>query len=261
MSRAASAAWIRSTAPISALKLAHPDIGSMLEKLHLPAVAAGPLTADARLTDAGDLTRLDLAAKLGDITVKVGGTLRALGLPGSDLRIEASVRGRRPPGGGVRRDRPAGRRPRARRPLHLLAHGNQARRAEREIRRRKSAGERNTPPGARTERRPALRARRREPAQAAAGAAGDPVSVSGNYAGNRDKLEVKNLKGRIGENEFSGRASMVGTGRKRVDVELASPRLDLTPFLAEGSAKGRSAQPKKAEGSLSSTRRRCPSTS
>ena len=73
-----------------------------------------------------------------------------------------------------------------------------------------------------------------------------PVSVSGNYAGNRDKLEVKNLKGRIGENEFSARASMVGTGKKRVELELASPRLDLTPFLAEGSSKPE-AQPKKPE--------------
>ena len=31
--------------------------------------------------------------------------------------------------------------------------------------------------------------------QAAAGAAGDPLSMSGNYAGSRDKLEVKNLSG------------------------------------------------------------------
>jgi ParB-like chromosome segregation protein Spo0J len=52
---------------------------------------SGALSADARLADAGELTRLDLAAKLGDITLKVGGTLRALGLPGSDLRIDASV--------------------------------------------------------------------------------------------------------------------------------------------------------------------------
>ncbi len=77
------------------------------------------------------------------------------------------------PGGGVRRDRFAGWPTRGRRPLCLLAQGNHSRRGEREIRRRNSAGERNSPPGPRTERRPALRARRREPGQAAAGAAGD----------------------------------------------------------------------------------------
>ncbi len=58
------------------------------KKLQFPVVLAGPLSADARLTDAGDLTRLDFAAKLGDIKVKVGGTLRALGLPGSDLKLK-----------------------------------------------------------------------------------------------------------------------------------------------------------------------------
>ena len=45
---------------------------------------------------------------------------------------------------------------------------------------------------------------------------------------------MKDLKGRIGESEISGQASLVGTERKRVDVELASPHLDLTPFLAQG---------------------------
>ena len=74
-----------------ALKVGHPDVGALLKKLHLPVVVSGALSADARLVDAGELTRLDLAAKLGDITLKVGGTLRALGLPGSDLRIDASV--------------------------------------------------------------------------------------------------------------------------------------------------------------------------
>jgi hypothetical protein len=74
-----------------AVKLAHPDIGLMLKRLQLPVVLAGPLIADVRLADAGDLTRLDLDAELGDIKLKVGGTLRALGLPGSDLQIEASV--------------------------------------------------------------------------------------------------------------------------------------------------------------------------
>ena len=87
-----------------------------------------------------------------------------------------------------------------------------------------------------------------------------PVSVSGNYAGNRNKLEVKNLKGRIGESEISARASMAATGRKRVEIELASPRLDLTPFLPE-ERKNRNRSRRERSRSLCSTTRRCPSTS
>ena len=71
--------------------------------------------------------------------------------------------------------------------------------------------------------------------------------MSGNYAGNRNKLGVKNLKGRIGETEFSGRASMIATGKKRVEIDLASPRLDLTPFLAERRGAKPKPRPKEAE--------------
>jgi hypothetical protein len=71
--------------------------------------------------------------------------------------------------------------------------------------------------------------------------------MSGNYAGNRNKLEMKNLKGRIGETEFSGRASMIATGKKRVEIELASPRLDLTQFTAGDTGAKPKPQPKEAE--------------
>ena len=63
----------------------------MLENLRLPVVATGTLNVDARLKDAGKLTQLDVDAKLGDITAKSNGTLRSLGLPGSDLRLEVAV--------------------------------------------------------------------------------------------------------------------------------------------------------------------------
>ena len=73
------------------LKVEHPDFGAVLEKLQLPVFAPGALSLGARLSDAGEDTRLELDAKLGDISAKVNGTLRTLGLPGSDLRFEASV--------------------------------------------------------------------------------------------------------------------------------------------------------------------------
>ena len=73
------------------LKLEHPDLGGMLENLRLPVVATGTLNVDARLKDAGELTQLDLDAKLGDIAAKTNGTSRRSGLPGSDLQFEVSV--------------------------------------------------------------------------------------------------------------------------------------------------------------------------
>ncbi len=48
------------------LKVEHPDVGTMLENLRLPVVAAGPLNVDARLKDKGELTQVDVDAKLGD---------------------------------------------------------------------------------------------------------------------------------------------------------------------------------------------------
>jgi uncharacterized protein involved in outer membrane biogenesis len=216
-----------------AVKVAHPDIGKMLTKLQLPVVLAGPLTANARLTEAGDLTRVDLAAKLGDIAVKVGGTLRALGLPGSDLRIEASVADAARlaalfgvtglPAGALEID---GRAVSARTEINL--DGVSARFAGATARVSGTVRLAREPSADLRFELAAENLRRLQQ-----GLPEIPLSMSGNYAGSRDKLEVKNLKGRIGETEISGRASMVGTGRKRVDIELASPRLDLTPYLAQ----------------------------
>ena len=215
------------------VKVEHPDLGAMLKKLQLPIVLAGPLIADVRLTDAGDLTRLDLAAKLGDIKVKVGGTLRALGLPGSDLRVEASVAdaARLAAVFGVN-GLPAG----------ALEVGGRFVSSRTEI---NLDGVSASFAGATARASGTVRLAREPSAELRFELASEnlgrlqqglpeiPLSMSGNYAGSRDKLEVKDLKGRIGETEISGWVSMVGTGRKRVEAELASPRLDLTPFLPQ----------------------------
>jgi len=235
-----------------AVKLAHPDIGAMLKKLGLPVVVTGALAADARLSDAGDLTRLDLAAKLGDITVKAGGTLRTLALPGSDLRIDASVAdaarlgavlgvtglpaGALELGGRVASSR-----------TEILLDGVSA----------KYAGARARATGkVRLTREPGAELRFDLAAESLArlqpGLPRMPFSASGNYAGRGDKLELKNVKGKIGETEFSARVSLAGTRKKRVQAELASPRLDLTPFTAQAKPAGDArskpqAQQKKAE--------------
>ena len=110
------------------LKVEHPDVGTMLENLRLPVVATGGLTVDARLKDKGELTQVDVDAKLGDIDgererhapdtrpARVGPALLGLG------------RGRGPSRVGLRGDRPAERGPRGRRARRVLAPGDQARR-------------------------------------------------------------------------------------------------------------------------------------
>jgi hypothetical protein len=219
-----------------AVKVVHPDIGAMLKKLQLPVVLTGPLSADAQLKDAGDLTRLDFAAKAGDITVKVGGTLHTLGLPGSDLKLETSVaNAARLAAAFDVTGLPAG-------PFEASGHfvsssteinvdGMNARFAGAKAMMNgkiRLAGE----PG--VDLRFQLAAENLHKLLEALPEL--PLSMGGNFAANRDKLEVKNVKGRIGETEISAQVSMTGTRRKRVDAELSSPRLDLTPFLAQKTA-------------------------
>ena len=228
-----------------ALKLAHPDVGAMLKKLDLPVFAAGPLVADARLKEAGNLSRLDLAVKFGDIAAKAEGTLRALGLPGSDLRFEASVKdaARVAAAFGV-----------AGLPAGVLEIGGHIAPSSTEITldglNAKYAGASakvNGTVGLSGE--PNVNLRFELAAEGLdrlqKGMPALPLSMSGSFASSRDKLEVKALKGRIGETEFSGQVLMAGAARKRVEVDLASPRLDLTPFLTQDS--GGQAQPAKAK--------------
>ncbi len=92
------------------LKIENPDLGTMLKKLQLPVFATGALSFDARLSDAGELTRLEADAKFGDISAKVDGTLRILGLPGLGPAVRRLGGGRSACRGGVRRGGPACRR-------------------------------------------------------------------------------------------------------------------------------------------------------
>ena len=77
--------------------------------------------------------------------------------------------------------------------------------------------------------------------------------MSGNFAGNRDKHEVKNLKGESARTRSRHGRRWSEPG-KRVDIDLASPRLDLTPFTAGDAGAKPKPQPKKPSASWSSTR-------
>ncbi len=176
-------------------KLGHPDIGAMLKKLHLPVIATGALVVEVKLADAGDLTRLDVAAKLADITLNVEGTLRALGLPGSDLRIKASV-------ADVARlaaafdlsGLPAG----------ALEVGGRVASSRAEINLdgliARFAGARARVDGTLRPARGSADLRFELAAESLAklqeGLPQIPLSMSGTYAGSRDKLEVKSVKGK-----------------------------------------------------------------
>jgi hypothetical protein len=46
----------------------------MLQKLDLPIIATGPLQIEGELKDAGELTKLDFNANVGDLKAGVKGT-------------------------------------------------------------------------------------------------------------------------------------------------------------------------------------------
>jgi AsmA family protein len=62
------------------LKVEHPELGGMLEKLDLPVIATGPMQINTQLKDAGALTQLDFNAKVGDLEASANGTLKTLSL-------------------------------------------------------------------------------------------------------------------------------------------------------------------------------------
>jgi uncharacterized protein involved in outer membrane biogenesis len=145
------------------LKVEHPDVASLLQQFGAPALATGALRLNARLSDVGERTRLEAEAKLGDSAATLSGTLRTLGLEGSDLRVGFAA--------------------------------------------------------------PSL-------ARLRPGLPAIPVSLAATYAGGAEAIELKDLVGQLGASELSGRMLLARSGRPRIELELASPRLDLTPFLA-----------------------------
>ena len=215
------------------LKVEHPDVGTMLENLRLPVVATGRLSVETRLKDKGELTQLDVDAKLGDIAANVTGTLLTLGLPGSDLRFSASVAdaGRLASAFEV-----------AGVPAEALEVGGHVVSSRKEI---KLDGGDAKFAGAEAKADGSLRAGRDRGATLTftvtapslarlhEGLPAIPFQASGSYAGTRDTQELQDLKAVVGKTEISGSAKRVGNGPKRIEGELRSPRLDLTPFVGK----------------------------
>jgi uncharacterized protein involved in outer membrane biogenesis len=223
------------------LKIEHPDVGTMLENLRLPVVATGPLNVDARLKDKGELTQVDVDAKLGDNAANVNGTLRTLGLPGSDLRFSASVADAARLASafdvtGV--------------PAEALEVSGHVVSSRKEI---KLDGVDAKFAGAEAKADGSIRAGRdrgaaltftvnaESLARLREGLPAIPFRASASYTGSRDTQELRDLKAAVGKSEISGSATLRLKDPKGVEAELVSPSLDLTPFATKekGKEKGK----------------------
>jgi uncharacterized protein involved in outer membrane biogenesis len=220
--------------------LENPDVGTMLENLQLPVVATGALKAEATLKDAGERTGLDLDATLGDIQASVTGSVANLGLVGSDFEFHASV------GDAARLAAVFGLEGLPKEPLRIVGRvagsnealafeGVQATLAGAELR-----AEGTVPRSAGAGPTMRFEADVENLARLRAGMPEVPLEAGGTYAGNREGFEISDLRVRVSGSELSGAASVKRTQPRRVEAQLNSPRLDLTPFKKKSDAQGAS---------------------
>lgn len=221
------------------LVLENPDVGTMLENLQLPVVATGSLNAEATLQDEGERTSLDLDATLGDIHASMTGSLENLGLVGSDLEFDATVgdAARFAAVFGVEGLPPeelrlVGRLKTTRETVGLegleATIARSAFRADGEIPRAGTGG-------------PTIRfeGRAENLAKVRAGLPEMPFEAGGTYAGSREGFKISNLRMLVSGSEVSGTVSMKRTGPKRLEAQISSPRLDLTPFRKKKDTEGK----------------------
>jgi len=210
--------------------LGNPDVGTMLKNLQLPEVASGAMQAELTLRDAGDQTGLELDATLGDIHAAVSGSLAVLGLSGSDLTFEGTVgdAARLAAAFGVNEGIPEGE-------LKFSGHvattseefqlddvkatlAGSAAQADGTVSR--SSGRSNLQLAATIDSLASVRP----------GAPKIPVKASATYLGDSQKIELQAVRVLLGENEISGWAQVMRTGRKNIEARMTSPHLDLTSF-------------------------------
>ena len=224
------------------LILAHPDVGGMFENLRLPVVATGTLDVDVRLKDADKLTQLDVDAKLGDITAKANGTLQTLGLPGSDMRFEVLVADAARLAQVFKvSDVPAEAFTASGRIMssekEIKFEGLDARLAGAEVKADgtiRPVGDRDADIRFELGAEKLMRLHK--------GLPDIPFAMSGNLVESREKLELKDVKSRLGATELSGWASVTRDDKRHVEAEVTTPRLDLTPFLKKEADSGAKAQ-------------------
>jgi uncharacterized protein involved in outer membrane biogenesis len=215
------------------LKLLNPDLGTMLGNLQLPVVAEGTMDATVTLSDAGERTGLNVDATLGDIRAKVAGTLATLGLTDSELEFSATV------GDTARLATAFGLKGLPQEELHVGGRlktsrdqiGLEGLTAQLAGAEAKVDG--SVPRSAKGTSTLRFEAAVDNIARLKEGLPEIQANAAGIYAGNRNGFEVRDLHLRLDQSELSGKAAFKRAGRMRIDAQLSSPRLDLTPFKKE----------------------------
>jgi len=214
------------------IKATGEDVGAMLSRFNLPVFATGALAVDLQLTDGDKDTGFALDAMVGDLTAKARGRLSGLYLRDSDIRFDATAADAARLAGvfGVN-GIPAT-------PLTISGHIQPAgRRVKFSALKAQLGGVTAQVDGT------WKRGRRSELgfdfdvgvenlANLRAGLPQGLFTARGKFLFDKDKLEVGELHASLGENPVSGKFTLVRAEPRRIEAELSSPRLDLTPYLA-----------------------------
>lgn len=215
------------------IKATGEDVGAMLERLNLPVIVTGALKIDATLADAGKRTRLDLNATAGDVSATVNGSLSGLYLRGSVLDFKASAADAARLAGVFRLSGV---------PAAPLTASGKVTPSRKEIQfeaiRMELAGV--------TARLDGKLQRKRDPvasfqfelgvenlATLRADLPQSKLSAKGNFTAGADKVELRDLQATLDGNEFTGWFSMTRSHPRRIDAELISQRVDLTPYFPQ----------------------------
>ncbi len=207
------------------------DFGAMLERFGLPVVATGKLAVNARLKDTGKRTQFDLDASAGDLAAKANGTVAGLYLRNSDIRFDASAAdaARLASVFGVEKI-----------PAAPLTVSGRVKPTRKEIRfealKAQLAGTSAQVDGTLLRGRdPAIALRFdvgiEDPSAWRAGLPRQPLLAKGDFTLDAQHLTLGNLAGSLGGNQFQGSFSMARAEPWRIEADLASPHLDLTPYL------------------------------
>lgn len=214
-------------------RIANPDVGAMLERLQLPVVATGSLSLDALLKDSGERTSVSLDAALGDLEATTTGSIKTLGLTGSDLQFTMTAKD------AARLAAVFGVEGLPKEQLqakgHVAASATQldiadftATFAGAEVR-AKGSIPRTTQGGPKI----SFNAAAQSLAKLRTGLPDLPMKASATYVGSKADFDLQKLQLRIGETALSGALSVTGGAPRRVVATLSSPLVDLTTLLKE----------------------------
>jgi uncharacterized protein involved in outer membrane biogenesis len=238
------------------IKATGEDVGAMLARFDWPVFATGALALDVQLADGGEDTKFDLDARVGDLAARASGSLSGLYLRGSDFRFEATAADAARLAGVFNVDGiPAvplalsGRLQPTSRQLAFSALKAQLGGVSAQV-----AG--TWKHGRRRELALDFDLGVENLANLRAGLTQEPFTAKGKFFLDKDKVEISGLDVSVGRNPVTGSFMLVRTEPRRIEVELSSPRLDLTPYFArepeapaaEPAGASRKKQPAKSTG-------------